>query len=275
MWQSSNPVLNNDDAFGEVYGKKMFDQTADITTVQGVVNKTMLLVTIAVLGGALGYWVVGATSTFSVITISCLASMGLGFGLAIYLCRRPAMSKVLAPIYGVIEGFFLGALSAGLDWWLADMGLGVQGGVALQAFIITVAIMFAMLALYKARILRPTERFVSVVKVLTLGIGIVYLISWPLWFFFQMELPFIALSSATSETWWVPLVGIGINVFILGVASMLLIINFGQVEERVNAGSPKYMEWYLGFGLLVSLAWVYYHAVMLVFRLAILFGGRD
>jgi len=35
------------------------------------------------------------------------------------------------------------------------------------------------------------------------------------------------------------------------------------------------MEWYCGFALLVTLAWIYYEAVKLVVRLAVLFGNRD
>jgi uncharacterized YccA/Bax inhibitor family protein len=34
------------------------------------------------------------------------------------------------------------------------------------------------------------------------------------------------------------------------------------------------MEWYLAFGLVVTLAWVYLEALKLVFRLAQMFGSR-
>jgi len=59
------------------------------------------------------------------------------------------------------------------------------------------------------------------------------------------------------------------------VASLGLIIDFGMVEQRVAQGGPKTEEWFLAFALIVSLAWVYFEAVKLVFRLAILFGSRD
>ena len=70
-------------------------------------------------------------------------------------------------------------------------------------------------------------------------------------------------------------IGVGFNVLILGLASMWLIIDFKLVEDQVNAGAPKYAEWYCGFALLVTLAWIYFEAVKLVFRLAILLNGRD
>ena len=57
MWQSSNPALRNDNVFNEVYGR--FAERADTITLQGVVNRTGLLVLIAVAAGAGGYALVG------------------------------------------------------------------------------------------------------------------------------------------------------------------------------------------------------------------------
>ena len=70
-------------------------------------------------------------------------------------------------------------------------------------------------------------------------------------------------------------IGLGINVFVLLVASLMLIIDFKMVEDHVKAGSPKRIEWFLGFCLLVTLAWIYYEAVQLSARIAILAGNRD
>ncbi|MHC4306724.1 MAG: Bax inhibitor-1/YccA family membrane protein, partial [Planctomycetota bacterium] len=147
------------------------------------------------------------------------------------------------------------------------------GGLALQAFVITISILIAMLALYSFRILRPSQTFVSVIKVLTAGIMITYVLSFVL-SFFGMALPFVSLGSAFAGG-KAALIGLGINVFILGVASMWLIIDFKLIEDRVAEGGPKYMEWYCGFALLVTLAWIYFEAVKLAFRIAILLGNRD
>jgi len=49
------------------------------------------------------------------------------------------------------------------------------------------------------------------------------------------------------------LIGIGINVLILGVASLWLIIDFGMIEKQVQFGAPKQMEWFCAFILMVTL----------------------
>jgi len=272
--QSSNPALHNEQAFnpyayqeGEVAA-----QPANVTTLQGVVNKTALLTLIAVAGGVFGYWLVGQMG-WQAVWISNVAAFITAIGIYFVIAGKPALAPVLGPIYAVVEGVFLGALTGGLDGWLASMDIAMPGGVALTAFIITVSILCAMLTLYKLRILRPTKRFRAVVMTAAGGVMIAYGLTWILGFF-GVSIPFLRLSSAVEGT-TPALIGIGINVLILGVASLMLIIDFGEVEERIAQGAPKKMEWYCAFILLVTLAWVYFEAVKLAFRLAILFGGRE
>ncbi len=271
--QSSNPALTNEDTFRQFYGDHAgMAERADVATVAGVVNKTGFLALLAVVAGGAGYALV--TNVPSLLYISGFAAFGLCIGFFFILRGNPAKARIIAPIYAIVEGVFLGAFTCMIDTWLAGMGYAVAGGVALQAFIITGSILVAMLGLYKARILRPTKRFVSVVSVATAGIFLTYLVGMILGFGFGVQLPFISLSSAvTGGT--AGLIGLGINVLILGVAALGLIIDFGMVEDRVTKRGPKSEEWYLAFALIVSLAWVYFEAVKLVFRLAILFGNRD
>jgi uncharacterized YccA/Bax inhibitor family protein len=269
MLQSTNPALRNDNLFNDVYGR-LAGQESTIT-LQGVVNKTGVLVLLAVGAGAGGYALAGAMP--SAVWISAITAFIVSLGVYFVIAGKPALSPYVAPVYAIVEGVFLGALTAALDATLAKMGYAAAGGLALQAFVITISILIAMLALYSFRILRPSQTFVSVIKVLTVGIMITYLLSFILSFFGQ-ALPFVSLSSAfaAGKAGWI---GLGVNVFILGVASLWLIIDFKMIEDRVAEGGPKYMEWYCGFALLVTLAWIYFEAVKIAFRLAVLFGNRD
>lgn len=275
MWASSNPVLaNNDDAFSQFYGKDMFVTKPDVISLQGVVNKTAILVAIATVFGAGGYWLTQQAIGLNIVMISCLASMAVGFGIGLVLRGRPQQAMILAPIYAAVEGVFLGALSGALDGILARSGMAALGGVAVQAFIITLAITLAMLGLYSARIIKPSKPLFAIVGVATFGIMLTYLISWPLGLLFGIDLPLIGLTSAFGQG-WTPILGIGINVFILGIASLWLIIDFKMIEDKLAEGAPRYMEWYCGFALMVTLAWIYYEAVKLAFRIAVLLNSRD
>jgi len=48
------------------------------------------------------------------------------------------------------------------------------------------------------------------------------------------------------------------------VASMNLMLNFDFIERAVRAGSPKYMEWYGAFGLMIALVWLYLEILRLL-----------
>jgi uncharacterized YccA/Bax inhibitor family protein len=269
MWDTSNPALRNDDAFQEYYGRMA--ERADVATLPGIVNRTALLVGVAILAGGGTYTLVSTHP--SILFLSNAASLLVALGVFFVIYRKPQAAVIAAPLYAVAEGAFLGALSGALDGVLQSRGYAVTS-VALQAFIITASIMIAMLLLYRAGLLRPTKLLVSVVTVATGGIMITYLISWPVSLLLGRDLPLIGLSSAVGGG-WVPLAGLGINLAILGIASLWLIIDFKTVEELAAGGGPRYLEWYGAFALLVTLAWIYYEAVKLAYRLAIMFGNRD
>lgn len=270
--QSSNPALNNGDAFEQFYGS-LAEKREEVTTLQGVVNKTTLLVGVAVVAGAGGYALVEVFP--NIMWISAIAAFVIALGFFWKLRGNPALAPVLAPIYAVIQGVFLGAMTGALDRVLIAYRPEnvMAGGLALQAFVITISIVLAMLGLYYARILQPTRMFKSVVVTLTLGVMVMYLLSFLL-SFFGVWMPLISLQEAfTGGTGaWIAL---GVNVLILGLASLWLIIDFGLVEEKVNQGAPKHMEWYCAFALLVTLAWIYFEAVKIAFRVAMIVGNRD
>ena len=129
-----------------------------------------------------------------------------------------------------------------------------------------------MLFLYSSKILQPTKKFTATIQVLTLGIFVTYLISF-IMSLFGAQMPFLSLGSA-MEGGNTALIGLGINVLILGVASLWLIIDFGIIEKQLQAGAPKQMEWFCAFILMVTLVWIYLEAVKLCFRLAILFSKK-
>ncbi len=265
--ESSNPALKHKEVFTPISG-------VETASVNGVVNKTGLLTVLAVIGGIIG------VSIAQRVALSQGMLIGWSLGTAVVTLilyfsavRNPMRAVVLAPIYAVIQGGFLGMITMLIDRWLASSGYVVAGGVALQAFVITLAILVSMLTLYYFRILQATPMFKRVVFTMMLGIAIAYGISFVLWIF-GIYVPFISVFTTPTEGggMWI---GLGINVFVLLVASLMLIIDFKMIEDHVKAGSPKRIEWFLGFCLLVTLAWIYYEAVQLSARVAILAGGRE
>ena len=263
LTESTNPALKHDELFAPISG-------AETASVQGVINKTAMLTVIALIGGVIGVALqpsIPAGGYLALMILTGIVTMGLYF----VALKSPMKAVVLAPIYAIIEGCFLGIFTSMMDAWLASSDITVAGGVALQAFIITIAILAAMLILYTLRIIQPTRKFRAVVFTCMGGIFLAYGISLLL-LLFGIEVPFL-FASTTPSSGSGMLIGIGINLFVLLIASLKLIIDFGIIEQRIKAGSPKRMEWFCGFILLVALAWIYIESVQLIARLAM--ANRD
>ena len=55
------------------------------------------------------------------------------------------------------------------------------------------------------------------------------------------------------------------------LAALSLTLDFARVEAGVDAGAPKFMEWYSAYGLMVTLIWLY----MTLLRLLALLSNRQ
>jgi len=45
------------------------------------------------------------------------------------------------------------------------------------------------------------------------------------------------------------------------------VLDFDLIESGARAGAPKYMEWYGGFALMVTLIWLYFEILRLLTKL--------
>ncbi len=264
-FDSTNPALR-----GEAWQGELSHVAGETATIEGVVNKTGMLTALCVGGGMCGIALIRAypAMMWPLFIVSIIAVIGV----YIAIFSNPLRARTTAWIYALVEGAMLGVLTDGLDRTLASMEIAVTGGIALQAFVITFCVLMAMLVLYRMKILKPTRRFAAVLSTMTLGILLIYVVSFVM-AIFGAQMPFLSLGSAFAGG-NTALIGLGINVLILGVASLWLIMDFGLVEQQVAAGAPKAMEWYCGFALLVTLAWIYLEAVKLVFRIAVMMNHR-
>jgi len=59
-------------------------------------------------------------------------------------------------------------------------------------------------------------------------------------------------------------IGIGFSLFIVAIAALNLVLDFDFIEQGVNYGAPKYMEWYGAFGIMVTLVWLYLEMLRLL-----------
>jgi uncharacterized YccA/Bax inhibitor family protein len=241
MFRSSNPVLSPDRFRGDgvAYG--------DAMTISGTVNKTGIL-TILVVAAAAWSWSRFATNPESALLLLGVGVIG-GMIFAFATIFKPTWAPVTAPIYAVLEGLALGAISA--------MYEARFQGLPIQAVGLTFGTLIALLLVYRTGIIKVTDRFRTGVVAATGGIAVFYLLTIVLGFF-HISVPFMYNSSPLS---------IGISLFVVGIAALNLVLDFDFIERAAGAGAPKYMEWYGAFGLMVTLVWLYLEILRLLAKL--------
>lgn len=246
--KSSNPVMT-----GKVYEKAGgVSAGASVMTINGTINKIGLMLLLVIGAAAYTWKIVMGENPGSAGTLAMVGAIG-GFIMAIITVFRPQSSAITAPIYAILEGLFLGAISAVIN--------ARYPGVAFQAVLLTIGTLFTMLFLYRSGYIRATPKFRRGVMMATGAVFFAYLISWIMGMF-GMSIGFMHSNG--------PL-GILINLVIIVIAALNLIMDFDFIEKGSQMGAPKYMEWYGAFGLMVTLIWLYIEFLRLLSR----FAGRD
>jgi uncharacterized YccA/Bax inhibitor family protein len=222
-----------------------------LMTVGGTAAATGVLLVVLCVAAVFGWnFVTVNPSTTEVnfpgwLLLPLFAALGVG----ILTAFKPKLARFTAPLYAILQGIVVGAISHVYD--------AQWNGIVLQAIGATIAVFAVMLALYGLRIIRVTDRFRRIVIGATFGILLLYGVS-ALFALFGHTPSFLYDSS---------LFGIALSVFIAGVAAFNLALDFDLIERGVKAGAPRYMEWYGAFGLLVTLVWLYLEILRLLARL--------
>lgn len=250
--RSGNPVLG-DDTFLDLGSGTLVRRDGGAMTLNGTVNKTALLLVLT-LAGALFTWAQAQAATAAgtpgaVMPYVWGGALG-GFVVALVTVFKKAWSPFTAPLYAVLEGLFLGAMSALFEQRYP--------GIEAQAVALTFATLAALLLAYRSGLVKATENFKLGVVAATGGIALLYLVQLGLNLFGHAGMGFINGSS--------PL-GIAFSLVMVAVAAPNLVLDFDFIEQGVEQGAPKYMEWYGAFGLLVTLVWLYLEILRLLSKL--------
>lgn len=250
IFKSGNPTLT----------EKMFDKSHEMAannmgtmTVRGAINKFGFMMLMLIAGAAYNWNLYEQLKQDTMHTLMWVGIIG-GLISAIAITFKPNWAPVLAPLYALLEGLFIGAISAIMNAAFAES----YPGLIMQAVGLTFGVALAMFLLYNFRVISATERFKSIVFTATLGIGIFYLITMILRMF-GVNVSFMYDSSLLS---------IGISLFVVGIAALNLIMDFDMIEQGAERGAPKFMEWYGAFGLMVTIVWLYIEMLKLLSKLS-------
>jgi uncharacterized YccA/Bax inhibitor family protein len=237
--RTANPALN----------KKTFANLGVVSeteqmTIQGTVNKTFIMLLLLLLTASFTW-----TSDVEAVYPWMIGGVIGGLIVALVTVFKKTWAPITAPLYALLEGLFLGGLSSILEARFP--------GIVLQAVGLTFGTLFALLFVYKSRIIRVTENFKMGIVAATGGIFLVYMASLILGFF-GIRFNFIHGSGTF---------GILFSLFVVVIAALNLVLDFDFIESGAEQGAPKFMEWYGAFGLMVTLIWLYIEILRLLAKL--------
>ncbi len=248
MIRSSNPALKSA-SFLDLHSGAVVRGGSDVMTLNGTVNKTGMLLLLCVLTASFAWTQVSTPAGIVGAQPYMWGGLIGGLVLAMITIFKKEWSPITAPLYALVEGFFLGAISA--------MFNHMYEGIVMQAVLLTFGTLFALLFAYRSGLVKATENFKLGVVAATGGVFLVYMASMVLGFF-GINIPMIHESG---------LVGIGFSLVVVVIAALNLVLDFDFIETGVEQGAPKYMEWYGAFGLMVTLVWLYVEFLRLLSKL--------
>ena len=244
--QSSNPILTRGAYTKDGYATfdvENLEQTYQAPsagplqtgrmTIDDVVTRTAMLIAI-VIGTAAITWSLDLGG--GIFLIALIGGLVLSFVNALSKTVRPPL--IIA--YAVAQGIVVGALS--------NMYNSMYDGIVTQAVVGTMAAFVGVLALYASGRLRATPKFTRTLIGAAIGYFVLAMAS------------LIASFFGVGNGWgFYGVSGIGLLIAGAGVllASLFLVLDFDQIENGVRSGAPQIESWRAGFGLLVTMVWLY------------------
>ncbi|HUG07255.1 MAG TPA: Bax inhibitor-1/YccA family protein [Candidatus Limnocylindria bacterium] len=241
--RSGNPVLKESTFKGFPVAAE-----GEGMTIEGTVNKTYVLFLLLIVGVA-GAVVAEESALYGLMLLGAIG----GLVVALVTVFRKEWAPITAPVYALLEGLFVGAISLVME--------AAYPGIVLPAVSLTFGTLFALLAAYRSGLIKVTDNFRLGVAAATGAIFVVYLGQ------FVLGLVGVQVGFLHEAIFGAGLLGIGVSVAVIIVAALNLVLDFDFIEHGAAASAPKYMEWYGAFGLLVTLIWLYIEILRLLSKL--------
>lgn len=241
LFSSGNPFMKEEayrNSANSPLDASFITTAGERMTVQGAVNKSFIL---------FGLMLITSVASFMYAnTLFLLVGAIGGFITVLIASFKPHTSATAAPIYALLEGLFVGSITA--------MYGGLYNGIVFNAITLTMGILFTMLFIYKTGIIKVTDKLRMGVVMATVAVALVYLVNLIL-HAFGISVPYLHQGGT---------IGIVISLVIIGIAAFNLLLDFDNFERGERYGSPAYMEWFSAMGLLITLVWLYIEVLRLL-----------
>jgi uncharacterized YccA/Bax inhibitor family protein len=222
-------------------------------TLDDVISRTVLLIATMLVAAGVAWFLIPDSAVGGIALIGVLGALGLG----LYMGFSGRANAGTTVTYAALEGLALGAIS--------ELFNRQWPGIVVQAVAGTIMVAGGVLVVYKTGAVRVTPKFTKIVFASTLGV-------------FGLMLVNVIAGLFTPGGLGLrdPHTNFGIAVIFsllcIVIAAANLIVDFDMIEQSVRRGTDEKVGWYLSWGILVTLVWLYLEILRL---LSYLNGGRN
>ncbi len=252
MQSSSNPAFRNmekvigaqQSAPTAEYLDQMYQQPAytappreRFLTVDDVVMKTVTILAVAV--------VAGVVTAFTKAYFLALPAVLVGFVLSMIIIFGRKVSPPLILAYSAAQGIFLGAITGVLNQFYP--------GIAAQAIVGTLGVFAGMLVVYKTGAIRVTPRLTKMIIGGMIGVVVLML--------FNLVLGLFGINTGLRDGGTLAII---FSIVCIALAAFSFLLDFDSIDKAIKQGVPASTAWYFGFGLMVTLVWLYVEILRLL-----------
>ena len=246
QFQSSNPAVT---VARKNVGEFNFSGKVHGSAIQDSISKAITFVTLAlivcvyIMQDYINDWYFFFSNFRENLILAAIATIAV----AIITIFKPHTSPITAPIYAVLLGYVLGNLSGMFEF--------IHPSIVNTAILSSFSVELFMLVLWKFKIISPTKKLKAVIIGAITGFFALYIVSI-LCFQFRIYL--------IPQFGFLPLI---ISLIICPVVALCLILDFDSMQQSVDAGLPKYFEYFNAFSLLLTICWLYVGIFILLAKL--------
>ncbi|ASR38011.1 hypothetical protein BAY61_26730 [Prauserella marina] len=217
-------------------------------TVDDVVMKTGASLGVTLLVGVVtAIWAQSqaAADNMGAITGAMIGGMLVGLVLALIISFKQMASGPMTLAYSAAEGVFLGAITGVFEM--------IYPGIALQAILGTAGVFVVMLVVYKTGAVKVTPKLTKWIIGALGGVLVLMLANLVLGLFG------VNLGIRDGS----PL-AIIFSIVVIGIAAFSFLLDFDMADKMIREGVPAKWSWYVAFGLMVTLVWLYLEILRLL-----------
>ncbi len=225
-------------------------------TVEDTVMKTVGLFAILLVTAVVGWiWTmspVAATGQPTMMPWIVGALGGFVLAMVVIFTSRKKIRPALIFAYAAFEGLFVGGISAFFEV--------IWPGIVLQASLATFAVVGVTLALFASGKVRASKKANKIFLIAMVGYLVFSLLNVVLMWTGVTEGTFGLYSQSIAG---IPL-GLIIGVLVVIMAAYSLVQDFDMIQTGVRNGAPRELGWMGGFGIMVTVVWLYVEILRMI-----------